>query len=406
MVSLPSLSFFNPACYIPSTVNSRLPSLIACPPPPSYFTTAYNAITHPFGSTYSTVRAVLETLVGLPFLSLILIPTTGSWSTTVNFFFFYLTWYTLILSHPPLRVELIGSLAIRVVFYLLPSAAFFAFDYLVPSAAKSAKAQGSLGLPLRDASRSRTLKYLRVLGWSLSNVVIASLLQLTLELILTRILGYRSALRVSTTLPTPFALIVDVARGYLVREVLTYFIHRKLLHGSSTYLAKLHQDWYHKQIDTPFPLSASYDHPLPYLLHSFLPTYLPAFLFRFHLLTYLLFLTLVSIEETFAHSGYSRVPTNFIFGGIGRRTDMHVLCDGKGNFGRIGILDWIMGTTVGPEFFEDVRDELESHDVEGKARRGAGRLKDKTKERVNGMFGDGDKAKERVVRNRRQRSES
>jgi hypothetical protein len=76
-----SLSSLNPTCYI-TTFNKYLPSAVACAPPPSYFSSAYNAITSPFGSTYSTVRAMLEALVGLPFLSLVLIPTTGSWSTT------------------------------------------------------------------------------------------------------------------------------------------------------------------------------------------------------------------------------------------------------------------------------------------------------------------------------------
>lgn len=134
-----------------------------------------------------------------------------------------------------------------------------------------------------------------------------------------------------------------------------------------------------------------------------IPTYAPAFLFRFHLLTYLLFLTIVSLEETFAYSGYAKVPTNFIFGGIGRRTDAHLIYDGEGNFGRIGLIDWVMGTTIGTDFVEDVRDEAEKHDLEGKAKRSGQRTLSKAKEKVNGAFnGDGPKERPR----RRQRSAS
>jgi len=394
-----SLYGFNPACYIPTTVNNYLPSAVACAPPPSYFSSAYNTITSPFGSTYSTVRAMLQALVGLPFLSLLLIPTTGSWSTTVNFFFFYLTWYTLILSHPPLRVELIGSLAIRVVFYLLPSAAFFAFDFLFPSAAVSAKAQGSSGLPMKNASRSRSLQYLRIVGWSVGNVLLATLAQFSIEFLLTKVLLVHSALRVTTTLPTPFAIIIDLARGYIMREILTYVIHRYTLHESRSFVAKAHNSWYHS-LEAPFPLSASYDHPLAYLLHNFIPTYAPAFLFRFHMLTYLMFLTIISLEETFAYSGYSTVPTNFILGGIARRTDDHLL-HGDGNFGRLGLVDWVMNTTIGGSLIEDVGDEAEKHDVEGRAKRAGRKGLADARTKANGVF-EGAKSRS----SRRQRSDS
>lgn len=84
-------------------------------------------------------------------------------------------------------------------------------------------------------------------------------------------------------------------------------------------------------------------------------------LFRFHLLTYLLYLTLVSIEETFAYSGYTIMPTSFFLGGIARRVDMHVLSDAEGNFGPWGVLDWVLGTGVGenPEEGEDEQSAFE-----------------------------------------------
>ena len=312
-----------------------------------------------------------STLVGLPFLSLLIIPMSGSYSTTLNFFFFYITWSTLILSHPPLRVEFIGTLAIRLVFYVLPSLFFFGFDALLPSAARSLKAKklGDDALPLLGASRSETLKFLRTIAFCILNVLLATMVQILIEILFTRFLGIRSALRVVTTPPSPFSILKHLAIGYILRDIITYTIHRYALHEPNSRVAELHQNWYHS-LPATFPLSASYDHPIPYLLHKFLPTYLPAMLFRFHLLTYIIYLTLISIEETWTYSGYSTVPTNFILGGIARRTDSHLLEDGEGNFGTLGIADWLMGTSEGGNIMEDMGDEAQSHNVRGKAERG------------------------------------
>lgn len=81
-------------------------------------------------------------------------------------------------------------------------------------------------------------------------------------------------------------------------------------------------------------------------------------LFRFHMLTYIIYLTLISIEETFAYSGYTFMPTNFFLGGIARRVDLHLLGDAEGNFGPWGVLDWICGTAVdgGEEDGQEERD--------------------------------------------------
>lgn len=103
------------------------------------------------------------------------------------------------------------------------------------------------------------------------------------------------------------------------------------------------------------------------MLTRFLPAYLPAIIFRFHLLTYHLYIAIISIEETFAYSGYSVLPSSFILGGIARRTDAHLLSKGKGNFGPWGLVDWICGTTVGADLLDDVEAEVEEHGVQGRA---------------------------------------
>ena len=86
-----------------------------------------------------------------------------------------------------------------------------------------------------------------------------------------------------------------------------------------------------------------------------------------------MYLTLVSLEETFAYSGYSTVPTNFILGGIARRTDDHVLCGGEGNYGCWGLLD-------------DVVNEADRQDVVGRVRMGSNKVGDKMRKRM----GNGD----------------
>lgn len=373
-----SLSSFNPACYLPTAISKQLPSAIACPPPPTYFSSAYNAVTTPLTSTFSTVRGMLSTVVGLPFLSILLIPTTGSYSTTLNFFFFYITWSTLILSHPPLRVEFIGTLVIRLVFYIFPSLFFAGFDALLPSAARSFKSEGlgPAALPLQRASRKRTLRYLRFVGFSLLNVLLATIVQILLEILFTRVLGMRSALKVVTAPPSPFSIIKHIVFGYVLRDVFTYTIHRYVLHESDSPVQKWHESWFHS-LPSTYPLCASYDHPVPYLLHRFLPAYLPAMLFRFHMLTYIMYLTLISIEETWTYSGYSTLPTNFILGGIARRTDEHLLQGAAGNFGTLGLADWLMGSSTGGDIVEDVADEAESHQVQE-------RLEKKGKKGLNG----------------------
>lgn len=61
--------------------------------------------------------------------------------------------------------------------------------------------------------------------------------------------------------------------------------------------------------------------------------------------------------------------------GMARRTDAHMLSEGEGNFGPIGVLDWAHGTTLGADVMDDFKAEMEKHGVQeraGKAIDGAG----------------------------------
>ncbi|KAA8652013.1 sterol desaturase family protein [Aspergillus tanneri] len=299
----------------------------------------------------------MDTLFSLPVLSLFLIPTTASYTTSLNFIFFYMTWSTLVFSHSPLRVELFGTVAVRLLFYVLPSLLFFLFDILTPSAAMMIKVNGEGGLPSGRRRGKIRLKDIKIAGWGLANVILSIVVQAIIEKIRISAFGARSSLKVSIKLPMPWEMTKDLLRGLLVREGISYAIHRFVLHSKDNRLrivTEQHQLWYHS-LRTPFPLTAHYDHPLVYLLANFIPTYMPGMLFRFHMLTYLLYMSVVSVEETFAFSGYTVMPTSFFLSGMARRTEIHLFSGAKGNFGPWGILDWICGTNVTDD--DDVLDE-------------------------------------------------
>ena len=161
----------------------------------------------------------MDALLSLPVLSLFLVPTISSYSTSLNIIFFYMTWTTLVLSHPPLRVELFGTAAVRLLFFLLPSLLFFLFDILTPSAAVVVKAQGEAGLPAGSKRGKVRMKDLKVAGWAMLNIGLSFAAQAAIEDVRTELFGMRSALRVSMKLPMPWEMVKDLLRGLLAREV-------------------------------------------------------------------------------------------------------------------------------------------------------------------------------------------
>ena len=148
---------------------------------------------------------------------------------------------------------------------------------------------------------------------------------------------------------------------------MTYVFHRYGLHSRQSPLTKTHTNWQHT-ISPPFSLVAHYDHPFAYLIHIFLPSYLPAMIFRFHLLTYLLYLAVISLEETFAYSGYNMLP-NFILGGVARRQEKHLMGGGNGNYGCLGLVDFVTGTSIGEDLLDDVIDDAEEKQIAKKTKR-------------------------------------
>jgi hypothetical protein len=269
------------------------------------------------------------------------------------------------------------------------------------SLAAPQKLQGSSALPVPPTGRRRRIRATskappvwQVIALSLANVALGIALQGGIELLLTTQLRSKSALKVVTTLPLPWAIARDLLKCFALREALQYYLHRFILHPNRpTRLSELHAKYGHS-VTAPFSFFTHYDSPLTYIIWRWIPVYLPAMLFRLHLLTYFLFLTLVTLEETTSFSGYVSIPT-ILLGGLTRRQDLHLESQGGGNYGAWGVLDWIHGTTLGTGLDEDVQDEWEKHN-------GTERTKSAVRVVSDAAYDTGSKAM-RNVRKRRDR---
>ncbi|KAF2816434.1 uncharacterized protein BDZ99DRAFT_136033 [Mytilinidion resinicola] len=316
--------------------------------------------------------ALLSTL-SLPIASIFAIPMLSSWSTSLNLVFFSITWTTIAMTYAPLQIEFFAPLVIRLLLYILPAALFLLFDLSVPSLAVELKAQGQYALPGRVGRK----KLSKVVAWSCFNILLGVTIQAAIEFLVTDVLRLRSVLAIKggswsmNHLPSPWTMVKNISEGLVLRNVLQYYIHTKLLHSpSNTRLTYWHQTWCHS-IRTPFSFTAAYDHPVCYLLHKFLPIYLPAVIFRFHIMAYILLLSIFSLEEVFTHSGYNVLPSTIMLRGMARRTDAHMMSQGKGNFAPVGVLDWAHGTSLGADVMDDVQEEMEKHDVQQRAGKAA-----------------------------------
>ncbi|KAM3073252.1 hypothetical protein ACMFMG_008961 [Clarireedia jacksonii] len=274
-----------------------------------------------------------------------------------------MTWSTLVLSQSPLKVEVVGTLGIRLVFYIIPSILFLLFDSVIPSLSVGIKRQGGRALPTRTGgirvSRSKAPQWYSVVGISLFNILLGVGIQAGIEALLTKVLHVRSALKITTTLPMPWSIAKDALKCLLMRE---YYSHRYILHARTpNILSRRHKAYFHS-LKSPYSFCAHYDHPTSYILFRFLPVYLPSVILRAHLLTHLVVLSIVTLEETLSVSGYSTIP-GIILGGIARRQDMHSASLGAGNFAPWGLLDWIHGTSIGRGVEEDIADEAEKHQI-------------------------------------------
>ncbi|CEJ92713.1 hypothetical protein VHEMI08347 [[Torrubiella] hemipterigena] len=329
----------------------------------------------------------MDVLLSIPLISYLVAPTQTSWSASFNLLFFYMTWATLILSHSALKVQLVGVLAIRIVLWLVPSLLSLLLDLGLPSVMESIKHGGRASLPLRNARR---------IGRLLFMVIVNNAVLLGVE----GLISYaylntygQTIFRTTLTLPFPWQVAKQIVYLFILRETLQYYLHRHVLHSSDSPVAKLHTSFAHGPAGAPFALQVYTDHPVPLLLHRFLPIYLPAAFIRPHLLTYFLFVGLCTLEETLAMSGYTIVP-GIIMSGITQRTAIHYATKGNANYGAYGVVDWAHSTSKGRGILQDLRDEAEKHHLQERSERTVGQGLEAMKSGISAVLSSGsDEAK-------------
>lgn len=170
------------------------------------------------------LSSAIISFFGLPLLSLLLIPALSSYTTSLNVLFFYMTWTTIVMSHPYIRIELVFSLLARTLAFILPSVLLFLFDILVPSAAILWKRNGEQSLPMGKKRGGIRLQDIKVVCWSLFNVLFGVFLQAVVEFILIQILGLPSALNGSMFLPTPWGMVQYLGFLVVFRDV-SHFLY-------------------------------------------------------------------------------------------------------------------------------------------------------------------------------------
>jgi sterol desaturase/sphingolipid hydroxylase (fatty acid hydroxylase superfamily) len=262
-------------------------------------------------------------------------------ASSLNVLFFYLTWSMLIMSHSPLEIEVVGSIAVRLIFYWIPALMFTLFELGMPGMSRDLKTRRGKKVA-GDVMFSVGL-------YSLLNQGIATAIQGLVHAAFAYLLTPKYSLfNIGTTLPMPWNIIKDTLVILILREILTYPIHRYVLHNRRNFprCARLHQV-HHQYAESPcFALKAHYAHPLDYLLLQFLPLYLPAYLYRLHLLTFFVILAIVSLESALIYSGYDIFWG--LLGGTVRRVNRHHSPGGDDkDFGIWGIIDWTVGTAGG-----------------------------------------------------------
>ncbi|RDW76496.1 sterol desaturase family protein [Aspergillus mulundensis] len=271
------------------------------------------------------------------------LPTVSDYSTRLNVLFFYMSWATLKMAHTAMWLELSGTVLVRVFFYFLPSIIFFVFDVAAPGIAASFKKQGEAGLPTGSKSSWPTSREAKIAGWAVANFVLGLSAQWMVEGVLSKTTR-GPAVKATLSVPLPWTMTGQLFWGFLIREILSYAIHRWGLHYKDSifpWLVECHKSWYHDLTNT-FPLTAHYDHPFIYLLSTWLPMYLPVCILGFHTVTFLLYTLLISLEEVFVFCGYCKLPS-FLLSMAARHAESH-LADGKAYFGRWGYIDLLLGT--------------------------------------------------------------
>lgn len=152
-------------------------------------------------------------------LIMFLLPFMVDWTTNFNAAFFWLTWTTLVFSFHPTRIEILGTIFIRVIFYALPSTLMFLFDMFLPAAASVFKRRGVADLPGGRKILNLRPREFKVAGWSLFNLASSILLQGSFSYLFHQCLGWKTLIQVSVLLPFPGTVIKQLSIALALRGV-------------------------------------------------------------------------------------------------------------------------------------------------------------------------------------------
>lgn len=147
--------------------------------------------------------------------------------------------------------------------------------------------------------------------------------------------GERAAWAVDA-LPGPLTLVLHLAASAAASEVWFYWGHR-LCHASDFLWKNVH--WLHHTIDAPSAVTAIFAHPIEHVFVNFPTTALGPLLLGSHAATFVLWSILATFDTCMGHSGW-HLP----FLSAPEFHDYHHSA-GTGNFGALGLLDALCGTS-------------------------------------------------------------